>query len=134
MARKNRTGLAQHGGQYTTDLGYALAQSGNGLVRRQPRFYLGSDEGEAILRSARLEKLWQCVSHSHIDFGYGPTWVEPAITIAKHIAKGHTEIALQRAETETDEQYFTRIQDYRKSYGSVSFDVLIHSLHRCRAV
>jgi predicted DNA-binding protein (UPF0251 family) len=110
--------LGKHGGQFTTDLGYKAVPSETGLVRRQVRFYLGADESEAILRCARLEKLWQIQRGNCMDWGDGPEWSETCLLFAEAIRHGHNDVAVKRKDGESDEAYFNRVDSYRKTYGA----------------
>src|SRR4051812_19398593 len=70
-------------GSYARSLGYI--QNGG-----QPKFYLGDDQSEAVLRNARLEKLWEwnCQECRTLFDGKRPWWEPSALLVAKAFAAG----------------------------------------------
>lgn len=65
-----------------------------GPAKRQQKFYLGRDEGEALLRSVQIEKLWQWRKQNCKDLGEAPAWDELSVSVAKAIAAGEKSVVL----------------------------------------
>lgn len=58
---------------------------------KQPKFYLGRDEANAILRAANLDKYWNSLRNSFEPEGIVTCWTDISLPIAKAIAQGKSE-------------------------------------------
>lgn len=74
-------------GRWVRHIGYL--ESGS-----QPKFYLGRDEHEAILRTAQIARFWKCWVSHNIELDDPIYWNEYTLEIAKAIAKGDNTVAI----------------------------------------
>lgn len=75
-------------GRYVRNLGYLPSRS-------QPKFYLGRDEREALLRLAQLEKLWEWWSSICTELGDDrPAWDDCTLTVARAISEGRATVSV----------------------------------------
>jgi hypothetical protein len=65
-----------------------------GPAKGQQKFYLGRDEGEALLRSVQIEKLWGWRKQNCIDLGEAPSWDELSVSVGKAVASGDKSVVL----------------------------------------
>jgi len=83
-------------GYYYRNLGWLYR--GNGEKWTQPKFLLGRDEGEALDRLRRLERLWELGQRHHEDeYADGkPTWDDLTLAVGKAIGRGEHVFRLGR--------------------------------------
>jgi hypothetical protein len=75
-------------GYFFRNLGYEIRRNGR---RSQPKFILGKDRVLAEERLRRIEQVWNIIVKDHEEnTDRPPTWNEPALEIARAVARGDT--------------------------------------------
>lgn len=112
-------------GQYYRNLGWKRSRNGN---VGQHKFMLGPNRKEAEARNALLERLWQSIEDR---LGERAAWDEFTLSIGTTIARGQTELLLQRRSLglsyisgqgecyENDSDYARRLNDLQMQYPFV---------------
>lgn len=107
-AYKTKTLACDNRGYFRRDLG--VDSDGN-----QPRFVLGRDEQQALLRKARLEALWAIIESD----GGGCCWDAFTLAIGKAVARGEVMFGLPRPPGAEDGAYAAVVSQYAVRYRSV---------------
>lgn len=61
---------------------------------KQPKFYLGRDKADAMLRAAHLDKYWDFLRNAFEPEGIVTCWTDVSLPIAKAIAQGKSEVTV----------------------------------------
>jgi hypothetical protein len=113
--RQRKIWKPDRNGRYSRQLGWTV-DSRSGL-RRQPKFYLGTDPKEAARRNSKLEELWEHVESlsaqgiidpswmpnglwskemDHLFESQRPIWNDVTLAFAKQIAKGAVQVVVPK--------------------------------------
>jgi hypothetical protein len=96
-----------------------MSQDARGFVRylgkdpsgKQQKFRLGNDESKASLAKAKLETLWKRLNQEQ--------WDEPALSIAKAIARGENTTSVPPTEPPDPMGYLNWIYQLNRKYGDL---------------
>lgn len=102
-------------GQYPRQIGWK--QDGDGKFV-QHKFRLGNDRKEAERREGRLQELWQHIESTNTS-AHRPVWNDLTLRIAKQIARGEIQIAIERG-TNSPEVYARYLHRLQRAYPMVS--------------
>ena len=108
-----------------------LSQNGRDK-QSQPKFLLGRDEGHALDRLRRLERLWSLIEQHHRteSFSGKPTWDQITLAVGKAISRGdhifHLDRQNQQDTTETgaawaDADYAGYLRSMQEAYPVITF-------------
>jgi hypothetical protein len=103
-------------GYYTRQIGWKLSCTGK---LQQHKFLLGKDRREAEIRERKLRELWD--RYERTAGTARPIWPEGLMVIAEGIAKGSSEIVIQRLAGEMQSSYVNRILRMQSLYPVICF-------------
>jgi hypothetical protein len=103
-------------GYYTRQIGWKLSRTGK---LQQHKFLLGKDRREAEIRERKLRELWD--RYERTAGTSRPTWPEGLMVIAECVAKGSSEIVVQRLPGEMQSSYVNRILRMQSLYPVICF-------------
>lgn len=100
-------------GNYPRQLGYLPSGT-------QPRFMLGTDRAEALVRNAKLERLWARVKQRAEQLYLDPTWDDVTHGMARAIAAGETRFVIPpNPEMADAESHLHWVGRYVTAYGDI---------------
>ncbi len=103
-------------GYYTRQIGWKLSRTGK---LQQHKFLLGKDRREAEIRERKLRELWD--RYETTAGTSRPTWPDGLMVIAERVAKGSSEIVVQRLPGEMQSSYVNRILRMQSLYPVICF-------------
>jgi hypothetical protein len=126
MARRAARELRCVNGRFQRDLGWRVDADGK---RRQPRFYLGTDEAAARLAELRLTQLYGSIEAGPTTDGCFDDrweescdrWTESTLRIAEAIRRGQATFAVPREDWMSVHDYLDYVQWHSRRYRGIAF-------------